>query len=45
MIKDYAYKGSYFREDLELPILEGEEWDDQGKKYAINYVFNFLTFI
>ena len=41
MIEDYSYKGEDFSEDLELPLLEGEEWDDQGNKDAINYVINF----
>ena len=45
MIEDYAYEGVDFREDPELPLPEVEEWDDQGKKDAINYVFNFLIFI
>ena len=45
MIEDYAYEGANFYEDPKLPLLEGEEWDDRGKKDAINYVFNFLFFI
>ena len=32
MIEDYAYEGEDFRDDLELALLEGEVWDDQGKK-------------
>ena len=45
MIEDHAYEGEYFCEYPELPLPKGEEWDDQGKKDVINYVFNFLIFI
>ena len=41
MIEDYAYEGGDFREDPALPLLEGDEWDDQGKKDIIHHVFNF----
>ena len=41
MIENYAYDGEEFREDPKLPLPEEEEWDDQGKKDAINCVFNF----
>ena len=41
MIEDYAYEGAGFREDLELPLSEGEEWDERGKKDTIHHVFNF----
>ena len=32
MVEDYAYEGSYFHDDSELALLEGEVWDYQGKK-------------
>ena len=41
MIEDYSYKGAYFCENSELPLPQGEEWDDQGKKDTIHHVFNF----
>ena len=31
MIEDYSYEGANFRDDLELVLLKGGEWDDQGK--------------
>ena len=42
MIEDYAYEGENFYDDLELPLPEGEDWDDRGKKDDIVHVFNFL---
>ena len=38
-VEDYAIMGIDFREDLELPIPYGEEWDDQGKKETIIHFF------
>ena len=32
MVEDFAYKGAYFRDDPELALPKGEEWDDHGKK-------------
>ena len=45
MIEYYAYEGEDFHEDPKIPLLEGEEWDDRGKKDAMNHVFNFPIFI
>ena len=42
MIEDYLYAGTYFREDPDLPLPEGEEWDDRGKKETIIYVFLYF---
>ena len=41
MIEDYSYEGAKFCEDPELPLPQEVEWDERGKKYAINCVFNF----
>lgn len=41
MIKDYPYVGVDFRGDPEFILLEGEQWDDVGKK---NYHFGFFKF-
>ena len=43
MIEYYAYEGAYFRDDPELILPKGEEWDDQGKKDTIHRVFNFSS--
>ena len=32
MIKDYAYAGTYFRGDLDLPLPPGAQWGDIGMK-------------
>ena len=45
MIEDYAYEEAYFCKDPELPLPEGEEWDERGKKDTIHHVFNFFNFI
>ena len=39
MVEDYAYEGVDFRNDPELVLLEGEVWDDRGKKTLSTYVF------
>ena len=39
MVEDYAYVRIDFREDPDLPIQYGDEWDDQGKKETIIHVF------
>ena len=44
MIEDYSYKGEDFHEYLELPLPEGEDSDDQGKKDAIKSIFNLFNF-
>ena len=43
MVEDYAYEGEEFRDDPELVLLEGEVWDDRGKK--IHYPLVFLNFV
>ena len=43
MVEDYAYEGAYFRDDPELALPEGEEWDDRGKKR--HYPLCFLIFV
>ena len=43
-IEDYAYEGEYFLHDLELPLQNGEERDDRGKKDVTIHVFNFSIF-
>ena len=40
-IRDMVEYHSEVDEDLELPLLEGEEWGDRGEKYTIHNVFNF----
>ena len=32
MVKDYAYAGTNFTGDPDLPILPGGQWGDIGKK-------------
>ena len=32
MVEDYAYDDTYFYEDIDLALLEGEQWSDLGKK-------------
>ena len=32
MVEDYTYAGTNFREDPDLPLLDGVEMDDRGKK-------------
>ena len=32
MVEDYAYAGTNFRGDPDLPIPLGEQWGDMGKK-------------
>ena len=39
MVEDYAYEGADFRNDPELVLLEGEVWDDRGKKILSTYFF------
>ena len=41
MIEDYAYEGADLCEDIELPLPEGEEWDDRDEKDNVHHVFNF----
>ena len=45
MIEYYSYEEEDFRENPELPLPEGQEWDDRGKKDTIHHIFNFLIFI
>ena len=45
MIEDYAYEGTYFRNDLELPLPKGEKWDDRVNKDATIHIFIFKIFI
>ena len=45
MIEDYAYEGGKFCEDPELPLSEGEEWDERGKKDTIHHVFKFSIYL
>ena len=33
MIEDYAYAGTYFRGDPDLPLPPGKQWGDMGKKH------------
>ena len=43
MVEDYSYEGEDFRDDLELALLEGEEWDERGKER--HYQLMFLVFV
>ena len=45
MVEDYAYEGADFRDDAELALPEGEEWDDRGKKRHYPLVFLIFVFI
>ena len=45
MIEDYAYEGVDFCKDPELPLSEGEKWDERGKKDTIHHVFNFSIYL
>ena len=44
MVEDYAYEGADFYDDPNLTILEGEVWDDRGKKRHYPPVFLFFVF-
>ena len=48
MIEDYAYAGTDFLGDQDLPLTIGTQWGDIGKKNAqyVDYfcVFNFYNF-
>ena len=52
MVEDYSYEGEDFRDDLELSLLEGEEWDERGKErhyplvfliFCIYFIFYFIV--
>lgn len=30
MVGDYAYVGTYYLNNIDLSLLEGEDWDDSG---------------
>ena len=47
MVEDYAYAGTYFTGDPDLPLPLGGQWGDIGKKQetlkmTFFYVFYFL---
>ena len=41
-IEDYAYVGTNFRSDLDLPLPTGAQWGDIGKKQNPDHVFMFF---
>ena len=43
MIEDYAYAGTEFQEDIDLPLLVDAQWGDIGKKNSqdIDYCLYF----
>ena len=45
MVEDYSYAGEDFRDDPDLPLPEGDQWDDRGKKHITIHVFCFLYYI
>ena len=50
MVEDYAYAGTDFNEDLDLPLPPCEQWGDIGKKketlkcFYVFWCFIFLMF-
>ena len=44
MIEDYAYAGSDFRGDIDLPLPPGAQWRDIGKKRNPKMLIMFLYF-
>ena len=48
MVEDYAYSGTYFTGDLDLPLPPGGKWSDIGKKQetlTMENVFYVLYFL
>ena len=45
MVENYAYAGEYLKDDPDLPLLEGYQQDDRGKKHITIHVFCFLFHI
>ena len=42
MVKDYAYVGTGFRGDPDIPFLEDDQWNYRGKKDTISLCFYFI---
>ena len=45
MVEDYAYAGTYFTGDPDLPLPPGGQWGDIGKKKETLTMEIFLCFI
>ena len=45
MVEGYAYVGSDFRGDLDLPLFENDQWDKRGKKDTISLCFYFILYL
>ena len=46
MVKDYAYMGTYFIDDPDLPLPPGGQWGDIGKKQeTLNMKNVFVSFM
>ena len=45
MIEDYAYVGTNFRDDTNLPLAPGAQWGDICKKQNPKMLIMFLYFI
>ena len=48
MVEDWPYAGTNFMDDPDLPLPEGEEWDEELgmiSSFLMFYVFSFFFFL
>lgn len=45
MVDDYAYAGTYFRGDPDLPLPPDKQWTNAGKKLFFGFFKVFIIFM
>ena len=43
MVEDYSCSGTVFREDIDLPLPEDDQWDEKGKKDILISFFWYIS--